>query len=606
MDPPPFKFAASPSTPLFPLSPERVNSKYNGTLQQSPSHPEFGKTSMGIDPFLFNGGSPTSHRHSRNNSASDAAVGSMVARFESLSVRDHKAASELAVKRADMAREMAELERDKLKRELAGRDEEYRKLKEEGRRMRKELEETRERERLGMKRLDVAAEEIHRAKETHTHAINVYEKEVRKIRKEAFKSGSALVKLQEELKGTRNSLRITQSGLDSEKMKCSKREQEAFTAQYQLVGLQEELQKAQEEMKVILEERDTLKTNLKEEEVARIAAEGMIALPAIEDDEDLLNSPRKSPRKVTREDSEDKENVVPKRVLELKSLQEELSLERRLRARAQDQVDFMKMECQFKMCSCRIAEKNGHSYIHDNNYADEMERIKQCVPISIASEENEDEQMEDIKSPQKSDEQVAEPAIRFSPSTGTFAAVASPSKMRIVDPPESMTEDETELVLDFDERDTRSSTLQHEPARSSPFHHGDLDSEMASPEKPRSVMMDPQTPHREIRTVTTTTTIPITFSPFPARPSEEYQPLTPMTVGHPPFAHPPGSPFPSKAFNEDGTLDREAALRQIRERRGRARSVQMGHATPRKQMMEGTNGRRDISAPSFARSWSKT
>jgi hypothetical protein len=153
---PPVKFAASPVTPLFPLSAERVNSKYNGAHPQSPSQPEFGKTSMGIDPFLFNGGgSPTSHRHSRNNSASDAVVQGMVARFDSLSIRDHKAASELAVKRADMAREMAELERDKSRRELSGREEDYRKLKEESRKMKREMEESKERERKVAKRLDV-------------------------------------------------------------------------------------------------------------------------------------------------------------------------------------------------------------------------------------------------------------------------------------------------------------------------------------------------------------------------------------------------------------------------------------------------------------------
>jgi hypothetical protein len=159
MDPPPVKFAASPGTPLFPLSPERVNGSrgpYNGPVQQSPLMPEFGKASLGVDPFLFNGGSPESklRSHSRNNS-SDAMVHGMVARFDSLSIRDHKAANEVAIKRADMAREMAELERDKLKRELVARDDELRKVKEEQRKLKKECEETRERERKVSKRIDV-------------------------------------------------------------------------------------------------------------------------------------------------------------------------------------------------------------------------------------------------------------------------------------------------------------------------------------------------------------------------------------------------------------------------------------------------------------------
>jgi hypothetical protein len=447
---------------------------------------------------------------------------------------------------------------------------------------------------------------LHRDKEQHAHALTVYEKEIRKTRKEAFKSSSSLVKLQEELKATRNSLRITTSGLDSEKMKCSKREQEAFTAQYQLVGLQEELQKAREEIKIIQEERDTLKTNLKEEEVARIAAEGMIALPAIEDDEDLFSSPRKSPQKLQRDDSEDKENVMPMKAVELQSIQEELSLERRLREKAQDQIEFMKMECQFLMCSCRIAEKDGQRYIHDNSYADEMERIRKAAElIPLPGSDSDDEAMLDVPAESKNwseDEQNA--ALGYSPSTGTFRALASPMT--------DLPQEEDETVLNYGERDTRSPTIQNESVVLAEASSAEEDVEVSQSapsfptETPQTLFNDPQTPLREIRTVTTTTTIPITFSPFPARPSQEDQPLTPMTVGHPPLAHPPGSPFPASAFKADGTLDREAALRQIRERRGRARSVQMGHATPRKQMMEGVaGGRRDISAPAL-RAWTKS
>lgn len=79
----------------------------------------------------------------------------MVARFDGLTVRDYKASSELAVKRAEMAREMAELERDKLKREMSAREEDMRKSKEEGRKLRKDVEDGRERERKAAKRVDV-------------------------------------------------------------------------------------------------------------------------------------------------------------------------------------------------------------------------------------------------------------------------------------------------------------------------------------------------------------------------------------------------------------------------------------------------------------------
>src|SRR6201999_2073381 len=94
-------------------------------------------------------------RHSRNNSASDAHVQGLVARFDGLSVKDYKVQSEVAVRRADMAREMAEMERDKSRREAKALDDEVRRMREEIRKMKKEMDESRDRERKVSKRLEV-------------------------------------------------------------------------------------------------------------------------------------------------------------------------------------------------------------------------------------------------------------------------------------------------------------------------------------------------------------------------------------------------------------------------------------------------------------------
>jgi hypothetical protein len=50
---------------------------------------------------------------------------------------------------------------------------------------------------------------------------------------------------------------------------------------------------------------------------------------------------------------------------QLLDLQAELRWERTLRERADDMVHFLQMECQFKMCACRIAEQSGTRFIHD-------------------------------------------------------------------------------------------------------------------------------------------------------------------------------------------------------------------------------------------------
>lgn len=608
MDPPPLNAPITPAMVLFPLSPERINGTrppYDGAKPpQSPTFPEFAKGN--IDPsVLFNNSTTTSpSRHSRNNS--EVHVQGMVARFDAMSIKDYRQRDEVAIKRVEMAREMAELERDRCKKDLVERQEDVKRAKEEARRLKKELDEMKERERKVVKRLDVVMEELHRSKENHNLAVGIYEKEIRRAKKEAFKSGSGMVKLQEELKATRASLNVVKANLETEKARSGKREQDTFTAQYQLIGLQEELLKAQERLKIVEEERDALKTSLKEEEIAIIAAEGQIALPPDEDD-DVLASPMKSPRKPTPSDSEDKENDVPRRKGQqtaLRKLQEEIVLERRMRERAQEQVDFMKMECQFRCCSCRLAERQGTRYIHDDSFSTEMERIKQTLPIMMPLPEDEavDVDMDQTLIPEGTNNRQSRR------NTAMLISFSSPNKESL-----SLEEefDETHnearsdpildeaLVSNLHEVHNEDFHLTSEAMRVSPEEPVDQHSS-PQPETPTKSTQLPQTPIcHEFRTVTTTTTIPITFSPF--RPSDLTQPSTPMTVAHPSLSQPLKSPFPSNAFRPDGTLDREVALEQIRQRRGRARSVAMGYATPKKQMVEGVgpNGRRDISAPTL-------
>ena len=112
-----FKFPASPGTPLFPVSPERANRQQ---LPQSPSLPSI--SNIQNDPFLL---------HSRGNSD----VQGKVAQFNSLS-------KEAAQRRKDGE--------DALKRAVLGREEaesETRRLKEENRLLRRDVEEGRARER---------------------------------------------------------------------------------------------------------------------------------------------------------------------------------------------------------------------------------------------------------------------------------------------------------------------------------------------------------------------------------------------------------------------------------------------------------------------------
>ncbi|KAI5306347.1 hypothetical protein KEM56_001274 [Ascosphaera pollenicola] len=52
----------------------------------------------------------------------------------------------------------------------------------------------------------------------------------------------------------------------------------------------------------------------------------------------------------------------------VEKLRQDLSWEKRLRRRAEDMIEYMKLECQFQLCSCRIAEQRGSRYVYDAIY----------------------------------------------------------------------------------------------------------------------------------------------------------------------------------------------------------------------------------------------
>ncbi|KAF1984008.1 hypothetical protein K402DRAFT_360240 [Aulographum hederae CBS 113979] len=641
MDPPPLKPFESPGMPLFPLSPERVNgtrppysysptrSESRAGLPESPSVPEFGKASVfgKLPPFhnqefTLNPSSPSPPRtHARTNS--DAHVQGMVARFNQLDIkdmRDQHRRDEAMVKRADMAREMAEMEAGRLKRELESLEEKVRTMREEARLRARDVEEGKDRERRTAKRLEVLMEERNRDSKMLSSHKAAYEKEIRKLRKDAFTSSSAIVKLQEELKASRASLRVSRADLDTEKLRSAKREEDAFNARYQLIASQELLTREKERSKVMEEERDSLKTALKEEEVARIAAEGRIALPAAMEEDDEFSTPKKSPRKspLKREmESEDKENIMPRRKMEVAVVTEELEQERSRRVEAEEQIEFMKMECQFQCCSCRVAEQQGARYVHDDRFAEKIHKIKSTVAVLSARISDRDEEMTEAPE-QEAENATVQKEVLFDAESGTFASVA-------IEPEPNAEEDAQGTLQDIngDENDTtvvsQGTIIHHDqPSRETSVAEDTeetigeeeptsvtLDNEPSAPSQMQVPLKNENTPIRQIRTITTTTTIPMTFTPVKS--SNLYSatggiPATPATIAHPPQANIPISPFPSTSgLKPDGTIDREAALEQIRQRRGRARSVAMGLATPRKQMLEGVGaaGRRDISAPAL-------
>lgn len=396
--------------------------------------------------------------------------------------------------------------------------------------------------------------------------------------------------------------------VEAQRRKAEGRDEEVFAAQYRNVGLQEEVEKVKQQLKVAEDERDTLKTSLKEEEVARIAAEGRIPLP-VSEELDEFASPKKS-RRHSDTDSfkENQDPLSPTENEEEASLQETLDFERKVRQRAEAQIDFMKMECQFRCCSCRIAESHGKDYVHDDSLA---QQPSTCMPAV------EDPQIVALEPP------LADALAEEDSDTATQSLLdhaTPPPLSRPTTPPISPpTASTPRFQTDQFPSTPLSSIAAPQPGSDTPiqfsptsgtFYTAPAPVQASSPTDPAPTPDIPQTPTALLRFSPqypiSIPAAPPADSPSPSSPPHQRYPTTPRPLPIPPIhSHHTtqtitttiplaASPCP---FTPNPTMTREQALEQIRQRRGRARSMATGHTTPRKQMIDLSSLKRDISAP---------
>ena len=384
-----------------------------------------------------------------------------------------------------------------------------------------------------------------------------------------------MVNLQEELKSARNKYTLMREEVDVQRRKTSAKDEENNAVQCQLVELQQELEKQKQQNKVVEEERDVLRKSLKDMESTRTVTEQVIASPSSRDRED---SP--TPKKRSRRSESMKENVdprVPQVQDQLEVVEEQLRVEKRMRLRADDQVHFMKMECQFQCCSCRIAERQDTDFVHDDTLAAQMaeiaskiatiseesapeggtrsfqEQIIEPVPVPVAA------QVQQPSTPARQlplpRENMDQDLLNFSPTTEAFHKVQSPTEPSFSLPAQETLEPSTQ---------TSQSTPQATNLPSIPTSPTQPTYSFTFPETPRPLPVPPP------RTISYTKTVTV--------PLKDDTPFTPA----------PATP---------GGISREEALEQIRQRRGRARSIAAGNGTPRKKMVDIGELRRDISAP---------
>ncbi|KAH6644731.1 hypothetical protein C7974DRAFT_326460 [Boeremia exigua] len=653
MDPP--SLPASPSkqamSPSMPSSPERrARPAFGGSVLLSPTTTRSGSRSGSP----LRDGSPLRSSHRRTDS--DVSVHGLATMFETLEVKDPREARDRYM--ALLAKEKAKFEKIEMDYNMSAGRKEMRieELRNELKDVKEELElavsrDAFEKERKAHKANVAKWEKVFKEREEawkvsnaklseldynnkHLEAKNrEYKKRYMEKDKELLRKSGQVPTLQAKIQGLERNMKRAESDVKFKTEEAAKYQSQLYNVEVELEGLTErlgeEIQTLKDRLKLVESERDALKTSLKEEEVLRIATEGQLALPAAtHDEENEFRSPVRSPRKplALQRDDEDKENQSPRKsAVDLRFLQQELAAERHNRARAEDQIEFMKMECQFQCCSCRIAENKSKAYIHDNSYAAQMEAIKASVPALTPPASNHgDDAMDIVKDDAKRpftpplEEQTSEATvvlhpqdiepegvIAFSPTTGTFKSIPSPLKAL---PKRSLSRQSARASSRSTTRysDVRSelpplkAAFEYEPesavshvdveeSRNADIaiHEDESDDDM---EPPMPAAAGPGTPYF---TKTTTTTIPIAFSPATPAPRPGKQLMSPFTIGH--GAVNGRTPVLGELQLNNVPFDREAALQAIRERRGRARSMAEGTGTPMKQMLD--KERRDISAP---------
>ncbi|KAI9043011.1 uncharacterized protein KD926_004802 [Aspergillus affinis] len=526
----PTKLLSSPTKALNPLSPERINQQ-----QLPPQSP-----SKSSDIFDIH----------RKSARANSDVQSKVAFLNQLSrsgspagAQQQSASASAALQRAILGREEAESALSNVSAQLS---------------------EAQSRERRISERLESLLEELQASKERKAHERTIFEKEIRKARKEAFRAGSTLVKTQEDLKEARGEAKAYKEELEVERKSKDKAKQEAFERAYAIAGLTEELEELKARLRVAEAKNsaDPLKTRdraLRKEEGSRVSlAEGdltLLATPAsrrpkrsadyladfpIDETEEtptkatppkrlrlsdvaveerdteeqtprqaikeeieeapqetqempptdvketpeeapenaLVEAPEEAPLEIAKqvvvrpseEDfklalnearQEDRMDVMRSQAM-VEHLQISLRLETRMRENAEELAEFLRMECQFKRCSCRLVEEMESAHVqpqaqikgaspemhvdarHRNHQAStrqtpHAEMLDQPVSNRLPAEQHvpkagsptspsiRDKTPPPPKhAPIDSSDVSEEPLITFSPVTGTFQKIPSP------------------------------------------------------------------------------------------------------------------------------------------------------------------------------------
>lgn len=401
---------------------------------------------------------------------------------------------------------------------------------------------------------------------------------------------------------------------------------------------------ALERIKGVEQERDAFKTIAKNEEVARIAAEGQIPLPRSEEPDDEFASPKK-----------ERASLAPVGIVssaaseaEIEELTRLWQWERQRADRTQEHLEFLEAECHLRCCPG--ARHRARRSLGGSTRKPRAEPIaiidpadlailgrKSLSPLEVSTPVDDTvihhPQSESMRSSADAPREGSRRTTVYIPAEGTFRTL-SQMELDAIEPAEgtSPTEPPTQsgrgssgthyartpsveppdFAVTAQKRTSLLSLLNAPreesdgPVMNIPTTSANTSAAQTGAEEPGAyeAEVDAQAPvppeqdeAQEVRsshtsaefyTVTTTTTVPL-------REKRNVDPRAYATNGRRGLHRTPSFDINNPALTP--TMTREEALAQIRERRGRARSAAQGAMTPRKQMVTGGGERRDVSAP---------
>lgn len=231
-----------------------------------------------------------------------------------------------------------------------------------------QLEQSRGRERLVAERVESLMEQLQSAHSRSKYEHKENEKELKAMKRQVHKAELALIKCQQELQEARNEQEGFKVRAEHERQSKEKARQESFERARTLASNLEELEFVKRERDVLRSENETLMALQNSMTALSAQAQSKTATSDVSVQVDV--------EPIATSCSESADLFHPQRdSATIEDLKEELDWLRSQLKREEELVHFMNMQCQFRTCPCRMAERAGVRFVHDYAYDQRQQEL---------------------------------------------------------------------------------------------------------------------------------------------------------------------------------------------------------------------------------------